>query len=298
MPKSIGTLINELALKAGVKADDPGLKDILSNAELSKVTVSDDLTATIESGLHTLSSAAANKTLKDEMRKQMTAEILNGVDAEMKRSYNELGLPEDVQKELDLEPNTGKRAAKLAAKVKELASAQSKGKTPEEMQKLIEEVNNLKSSLGNKDKEWQQKLTETETKYINELTQQEINTLLSQYNYALGDNVPANVKLLTAQGVLQNALHESGFKIVKNNGRLELLAENGSEAFDKSNNKLTLKSFMDSSVSGIIKKSDPPPTGGGNPYFTPPGGNGEPAVNVNQKAIEQLEASASIFGNP
>ncbi len=294
MPRIIGELIQSLATKAGIPADNAELKELVSNPELLKVIIPDTLLNQIEGGLHTIESAAANPALREKMRKQMQAEILNGVDAEIERSYDDLGITDEVKALLKAEPNTGKRASLLAKKVKELASAQSKGKTPEEVQKLIDEVNTLKSSLGNKDKEWQQKLSDTEAKYINELTQQEINSLLSQYNYALGDNVPANVKLLTAQGVLNNALRENGFKIVKKDGRLELLAENGSEAFDKSNNKLTLTSFMDSAVSGIVKKSDPNPVDPGNHRIIP-SGDGNRDVNINSDAIEKLRQSQKVY---
>jgi hypothetical protein len=87
---SASELFQEFAVKVGIPADDAALKVIVTNAELMKVVVSDDMAAKMQSGLHTLESARS--VLKPQLKNEIKAEIYNGVDTELYELAKENGL--------------------------------------------------------------------------------------------------------------------------------------------------------------------------------------------------------------
>lgn len=56
----IGTFISTLAKKAGIDESDKGLIDVLSNADLSKIKIPDDLANKLNEGLLSIEAAVDN----------------------------------------------------------------------------------------------------------------------------------------------------------------------------------------------------------------------------------------------
>ena len=88
------------------------------------------------------------------------------------------------------------------------------------------------------------------------LTNLEINSMLSGYNYGLGD-IDKDIKLLTAKTMLEKALANDSAKIVRKDGKLMLTAGDGSKFFDKNNIEKDLKSYTEGVISTILKATDP-----------------------------------------
>jgi len=76
--KTLGQLINHLATKAGVKADDPNLVNILSNADISKIPVHSDLVTAIDENLLHIEAALDQHP---KVRAKYTSEVLSPFDS-------------------------------------------------------------------------------------------------------------------------------------------------------------------------------------------------------------------------
>ncbi len=257
MPKPLGTLINDLAIKAGAKADNQALKDLLANAELSKIVLPDDFVGTIESGLHTLDSAEPH--LKTKLKQKLFAEAYDGLDAELNRIMEEEQLDDETKQTLLGEKSSTKRAVLLTKKIKELETKKAGALKNTDKEKLAEEINLLKKQLNDAGKEKTSEIEKLKSLHEGELINAKIRASLASYNYALGD-LDSEVKIDTAYNTLQKELSKEGVKIISDGGQLKLVktADNTDHYDTKNNTKVDLKSFMDSSLSRnkLLKSTD------------------------------------------
>jgi hypothetical protein len=287
MPKPLGILINELALKAGVKEDNASLVAFVTeNKDLfSKVQLPDDLVTQMETGLHTLDSA------KSKLKPTLFAEALNGVDTDFARGWDEFELDDATKAELLAEPKTAKRAILLAKKVKEL-EAKKKGATGDDKKALVEEINNLKAAASKIAGEHKTAIDKIQADHQDKITDMQYRTQLSGYNYALPKEMDSSVKVETALSTIRNAMLRDGVKIVNADGNLKLVtAKDGSEYFDSSNNKKDLKSYTDGilALNKLLATAEPPGGTGGGGGGTPGGKDLPGAGKQTGSFFESLE---------
>lgn len=259
MPKPAATFINELALKAGIDANNAELKDILSHADLSKITIPDSLAGTISANLMTVDAAKAHP----ELTKHFRGSFYDGLDSVLENTMSEMEFDDDVKTEIKKETNSNKRIALIAKKVRELEvkKATATGGDKSALQKTINELNQKISDISNNHK------TEIETlrtSHENELTNADVRNLLATYNYALGD-IDAGIKVTTAQALLSEAMRSAGVKVIRKDGHPALVKLDGTEFYDSTNTRKDLKAFTEGAISKILKKTE------GNPPNTPPG---------------------------
>lgn len=244
MPKPLATYINDLFLKAGVPADNQDLKDILSNAELSKVNIPDSLISLADAGIHTLDSAKA------KLKNTLFTEALNGVDKEIESIINENEFDETTKNEIKAEKNTYKKVKTLTAKIQELEAKKHSGKG--DTTKLQDEINTLKAQNSTIIKEWEKKLHDKEMQAEAQINNMFIDNYLSRYNYSLGDIDP-EIKITTARIMVEKKLAESGAKIFKDPVKgMIISASDGTDFYDGSNNKVNLKSFIEGAIAPIL----------------------------------------------
>src|SRR5690349_6773639 len=117
--KNIGQLIQHLATKAGVPPTDPNLINILSNAELTKVTLHSDLVKALDENLLSVDAATDNHPVIGPKYK---AQALNAVDKKLEALMDEFGLDDAAKNELKGVKSSYDRLDKLGAKLKELAT--------------------------------------------------------------------------------------------------------------------------------------------------------------------------------
>jgi len=249
MSKLLAEFISNLAAKAGLKADDAELLELVQNKALA-IDIPDTLVNALEQNIHSLQSA------ESKIKNKLKAEIYNGLDAEFDRMMDDAGLEDSIKSEFSSKKfdSSIKRAVAISSKISELTSKQhSNGK---DSQKYIEEINKLKSDLSalatSHKTELERVMAENETN----LTNIEINSMLSGYNYGLGD-IDKDIKLLTAKTMLEKALANDSAKIVRKDGKLMLTAGDGSKFFDKNNTEKDLKSYTEGVISTILKATDP-----------------------------------------
>lgn len=249
MSKLLAEFISNLAAKAGLKADDAELLELVQNKALA-IDIPDTLVNALEQNIHSLQSA------ESKIKNKLKAEIYNGLDAEFDRMMDDAGLEDSVKSEFGSKKfdSSIKRAVAISNKISELTSKQhSSGK---DSQKYIDEINKLKSDLSalatSHKTELERVMAENETN----LTNIEINSMLSGYNYGLGD-IDKDIKLLTAKTMLEKALANDSAKIIRKDGKLMLTAGDGSKFFDKNNIEKDLKSYTEGVISTILKATDP-----------------------------------------
>src|SRR3972149_3148251 len=128
--------INRLAQSAGIAKDDKALVDFLSNSEVSKISIADEVAGKIEKSLLTFDSAKNHP----ELKKHYTAQALNGVDSAIDTLADELGLDDTTKAEIKAETSSYKKVPIVAKKARDLA-----------VKKIQEELETLKKSKGDPD---------------------------------------------------------------------------------------------------------------------------------------------------
>jgi hypothetical protein len=269
MAKPLATLIHELAIKAGIPKDHASLISLLSNADLSKITIPDDIVGEMEANLHTLDSA------KPKLKATLFAEALNGVDSELARTMEELQLDDAIKTELLGEKSTPKRAAMLAKKIQELESKKAGTSKDVDKQKLVDEINALKNEKAKILNDFNAEKKSLLDGFDSRVVDMELKNLLSGYQYALPDDMDQRIKVETAMSTLRMAFANDGVTVKLIDGKPALVtAKDGSEYFDKSNNKKDLKSYTDGTLAlnKLLKASG---GAGGNAGNNGANGNGQ-----------------------
>ena len=249
MSKLLAEFISNLAAKAGLKADDAELLELVQNKALA-IDIPDTLVNALEQNIHSLQSA------ESKIKNKLKAEIYNGLDAEFDRMMDDAGMDDAVKSEFSSKKfdSSIKRAVAISNKISELTTKSNSG--GKDSQKYIEEINKLKSDLSALATSHKTEMEKVMAENESNLTNIEINSMLSGYNYGLGD-IDKDIKLLTAKTMLEKALANDSAKIVRKDGKLMLTAGDGSKFFDKNNIEKDLKSYSEGVISTILKATDP-----------------------------------------
>ncbi len=249
MSKLLAEFISNLAAKAGLKADDAELLELVQNKALA-IDIPDTLVNALEQNIHSLQSA------ESKIKNKLKAEIYNGLDAEFDRMMDDAGMDDAVKSEFSSKKfdSSIKRAVAISNKISELTTKSNSG--GKDSQKYIEEINKLKSDLSALATSHKTEMEKVMAENESNLTNIEINSMLSGYNYGLGD-IDKDIKLLTAKTMLEKALANDSAKIVRKDGKLMLTAGDGSKFFDKNNTEKDLKSYTEGVISTILKATDP-----------------------------------------
>lgn len=287
---TVSDFINILAQKAGIPADNASLKDVLAHADLAKITLPDELEASINANLHTIESAKNNK----DVRKVLQAQILNGVDSEVNQLMDDLGFDDVVKAELLAEKNSVKRA-KLAAKRAIELNAEKAGGTKEDKSELTKTINDLKLAISNQTTAHNAAMEQLKSEHNNNLTSFMVRNKLATYEYGLPVN-DADVKLETAQVLLNKALQTKQAKLVNENNMLKLLAQDGTQFFNEKNMPVSVDDFIMGAITPILKKSDsgnkPASTNG---FQQQPPPQHKEGFSPNQAAIDAINAQLGTF---
>jgi vacuolar-type H+-ATPase subunit I/STV1 len=122
-----GTLLSDLAKKAGVDTTQKEFVDLLSH----DIDIPDTVADKMNKGLLNIDAAKNNPDVKKAIR----AEALNGVDSKISEILEELGI-EDASEILE-EKNSYEKISKLTKKVKDLESKKA-GTTKKEDKDALE----------------------------------------------------------------------------------------------------------------------------------------------------------------
>jgi len=241
-----GELITSLAEQSKVTLDDEQAKVI--NGMTTEIP--GDIAKTIQSALFTKESALANTEIINHLK----AESLDPVDQKIKEFAKESGLGEGFLTQLNDTKGTYKRfdsvikAVSAANKLAVEKAGEGAG-DDSELKKQIQELNAqiLTHKEGTISKtDYDSKVDEYEgmlKKNAENLKQMKIQNVFSGQNWAM--DVPSEVNVATAMGLLNGELNSKGLSVVDDNGSLKLQTQEKS-AYFIDNKEISLKDFASS----------------------------------------------------
>lgn len=276
---TFGQFITSLAAKAGVSSDHKGLIDILSNAELAKITVPEDLENSLNEGL-TLTIESAKNNL--ELKKHFRASILNGVDAEIKRIADENEFDEDSKLQLNSEDLTTSRKVRLVtAKIKALQEKKAEANTKDKPE-LQEKINALLKEKADAVKTFEDEKKAILAQHEEDLTSYGKRNILAAKKYA-ASHLDTDTNISLAELLLSKELQAKGAKIVRRDGQLRLV-QAGDPSLDYYNGSTqpTVEQFIDGVLAQnkLLAVSEPTPPVGipGTPNGQPTNSPGNPGA--------------------
>jgi len=281
----LGQLLNTLAAKSGIDANYAPLKSILSNAEVSRINVPDEMANAMDGNLYSLETAKTSADLK----RHFTALAYNGLDAELNRLIEDVGFEEEVRNELLAEKSSTKRAVALAKKIRSLEEQKLEASGAEKLE--------LQAKLNALETEAKSKVEDLKRTHDNEVADLLVKHALSGYKYALGE-IPKQKKIDTAYNLLKENLEADGLKIVKDGGDVKLVRPDNSDYYDGSNNKIDFKTYVDRFLgqNKLLQATDP--VGRDNTSVSQNvvlrGGN----FTANNKALSEIDSQLQVLGNP
>jgi len=288
MPVKIGTLLNNLAKKAGYDTESAAFADILS----ANLEIPDDLNEALNSKLLTEESAKNNPALKKHFR----SSVLDGVDKNIQSLLEEFEFDEASRQEIIGIENTYERVKALAIKVRDLETQKSAaGKS--DKANLQEQINKLNQDKAQLIKQYDDQIKQIRLEAQNEITTTLFRNSLAEVDLA-EDQFDRETMLTLAEQRLNKELTAQGAKVVNKNGVLQLV-QASDEALDfyKDNKLVSYRDFRDEVLSAarIIKVNKTPagPTGLQPPNGIPPTTvpNGAPVNNALLAKIQQAQAA-------
>lgn len=241
----------------------------------------DDISTALDNGLLTLAAATNNHPL---VKKVYFAQAYNGLDAELNDLINEYGLTDETKAEIERAGGSTKRATALIRKVKELGEKAATTPDAAKTTALNQQITDLNKKLA----EEISKQTNLESKYNNDLKQIKVQTklsgLLSNYK-TVYDDLPIEAKEAAVNSLLSKSLQDSDADFTfDEKGNLSLIKKDGTNLFGDNHTLVTPQSFIDKTLSKILKVTEPPKPGNS---FTPPA-----AVNGSQNQTNTALSAA------
>ena len=274
MPKTVGQLISNIAVLAGIPATDERLKDLLSIS----TEVPDEVFSTINSNVMNLDAAKNNPTLKSHFM----ASALNGVDATLNDIYEELGVSPEVRKELEAETNTYKRVRLMANKVKELEAKKTKSGDSGDKQKYADEIAKLNQQIADMKESSSKELETLKEQHQGQVREMLIRNQLAGVDYAY--DLPKDVNIQTAMNLLQQELKNKKASVVIDGNELKLVnAESPEMVYLEDHRPVNFSDFRDKVLANnkLLKVQNPGKTNGGGNTDIPPGGTDTNVEGVN-----------------
>jgi hypothetical protein len=289
MPVKTSELVKNLLKKAGITHD----------GEIGE-ELPDEVATQLDNSLLTLQAATNNHP---QVKKVYFAQAYNGLDAELESLSNEYGLDDETKAALKAETSSTKRAVNLVKKIKELSTKKDESPDAGKAAKLQNEINDLhkqlkteQDNITNIKKEYEGKLKSLDVKY-------RLDSLLSGYK-TVYDELPTEAKQAAVNSLLSKALQDSDAEFTfDEKGNLSLVKKDGTNLFGDNHTQLTPQSFIDKTLSKILKVTETSPASNGN-IQTNTVQSGQNAGNPALKAVlseslknyQEASKSAAVSG--
>lgn len=291
MPKAIGELISDLAVKAGMKADDESLVNLLSAPDLQKITVPDEFVAIIDRGLLNIDAAKNNHP---DIKRKYHADAMDGVDKFLLTQVLDDTFDDNDVAEIKAVKSTQERIKLITAKIKEKSAAQGgkpedKAQANAKLAELHEQIRLAKEATNTVKAEYEGKI---KTIHLDAALSQLFNSYKTIY-----DDLPGGIKQQSLKAIIQQQLQDKNAELTVNEqGQLTLIGKDGSNVFGSDHVQLTPQSFLDKSFAPILKVSNGSKPNGDQsqqrqqpPFVNGNGNNGNQSANDNFKSIAQQQ---------
>lgn len=278
---SLSDILNELGKRA--KLTPQQITDMIANAELSKITVPDEVSSSILSNLLSVETAAHNYDVKKALKGQLMAEMFDPVDRELEGFLPMIG-DDEWSGSWKQNKSTYDRLKSLREKLAEATEAKvnaAKGSgTSKEAQRQIEE---LSAQIKRTEQEYTAKIQQQ----ANEFAQREegfvSESYFGRFPYA-NDKIPVTASGKMAEYMIKEAAQKSGAKVVYNKDSRSLQLVNANDVslpYIKDGAPVDFDTFANRTLAeaGLLKVNNPtPPAQPPAPTFTP-SGNPKPQGN-------------------
>lgn len=287
---NVGEFINAALIKAGVAPDNEFLKKILTNAELTKETVPDELVSQFNSTLLTIDQAKTNYDLKNHFY----GAALAPVNKELQNLATAFELSDEEIAEINGVKSTFERIPLLQNKLnaaiqkKAAASGGDKGKHAEEIVRLNAEIAAAKAEKDNATRE-------ISSRYENQILDMALNNFMNQYSYT--EAIPKDVAAMTARNIFDQTVTSKRAKYKLVNNELTLVnADDESLPFMQENQPVQFKAFVDKIVADNKLLKTAPPTPPPAPSARGGGGNDPKSIpaatnNMLEKMAKDLQSA-------
>lgn len=237
----LGEAINNLAMAAGISADNEHLKSVLSSPTISNATIPDELISAINGNLMNLESAKNNP----ELSKHFKATIYNGVDNELLNTLKETGDYESIKDVIDAERSSTKKMSLAIKKIKELAAnTTNKGELKDYQEKiniLTKQINDINSAKAAEVQSITDKLTSEFSAKLEGLAYE---NLLSSKKLANPLGWEKDLLTLAAKTEIGKALESKGYIKKMTERGFELQTKEGTQVFEN-NKPVSFNDFAD-----------------------------------------------------
>ncbi len=257
MPQ-LGHTLAELFKRAGVNADQDALKVILQNDAIFKAEIPQEVVNQLEGNL-------MNETIAlTKLKPKMKAEILDGYDTHLERVVGEMKMGDDVIAAIKAGGTSEKRVEAAIKAVKKqmddkISELEKKGgKTPEETQRIIHELNELKAKQAEIVTAHQAEVARLQSDFSNQALSTEFKFKMMKYadKLNLPDEMTVEEKIAFAMTRVNQKVAEGKFKLTKGeNGSIRLTDENGADAYDSQNRKLDIDALAEQTLAPVLKKA-------------------------------------------
>ena len=249
--KNLGQLLQHLATKAGIDAADKNLVSVLSNADLTKITLHSDLVKGIDENLISLDAAMDNHPAIGSKYK---AETLAGFDKSIKRILDDSGLADEVKNEILGVRSTFQRFETLSTKLKEhydtqlAASKKDGGKDGGDKAALLKQIDDLQAQIRTEKDNWANEKAQLEAQRSGDRLEFKMRNLLSGYKTTI-DEMDADIRHTTLMTAINKKLQEHDAELKwDEKGELVPFKKDGSKLYGANNIPITLQSLIDTSL--------------------------------------------------
>lgn len=254
--ENVAQFIQRLAKKAGIAENDQNLINILSNADLTKVTLPVELVTQVDNNLLSLSQALDNHP---DIKKQYHAQALNAFDANMANLIDESGLSDEKIAELKAQKNTYKRFEAFNTAIKEAAANSAKSKSGEDKSALQKQVDDLLAASKAAKADFETQIATIQKQRGEDRVNYELQSILGSHKTVF-DELPVQAKNAALKTIVSQALAErkASFKF-DDAGQFILVGEDDSAVLGAGNSKYTPQSLIDEvfAQQKVLKVSDP-----------------------------------------
>ncbi len=239
----VGQLINVLAKKAGVDENDDNLKNLLANADLTKINIHGDLAKQFDENLLSIGTALDSHPT---LRNKYFAEVLNPFDKRMQDIIEEMELDDTGKAELKNVRSSYKRFEALTAKMKELGAAKGNANSKTDKDALQKQIDDLQLELKKAKEEVTKKESEYKEKMETDRKDFRLRSHLAGYKTTL-DSLDPEVRDSTILNLINKNLEAQDAELrLDEKGNLQPYKKDGSKLYGANHTLIDLKSLVES----------------------------------------------------
>jgi hypothetical protein len=291
MISNLGQLFQHLATKAGVLANDQNLINVLSNAELTKITLHSDLVRAIDENLLSIDVAKDNHPILSTHYK---SQALNALDKRLLAIAEESNLLNDEElAELKKPTNSYKKLDSIVEKLKAVKAVSPDAKPNEALKKQVDElVAKLTEAAKEKDS-----LVAAHTESLQKVkTGYTFREKLSAKKTIL-DTLSQETRNTSLMAVIDKALAEKDAMLTYDeNGNAILQKKDGTKLLASNNTAITLDELIDSALATekLLVVAPEQPTNQPTTPITVPGGTPTVIDGTNQSVADYNLAQLGV----